>query len=94
MASPDIGQDIERLKSDIQDLRNDISTLAQSLRELGSAQGEEALARLRDVGDRARQRTVAAETRFEQQVESHPLTSVLTAFGVGFVMGLVLDRRR
>jgi len=30
---------------------------------------------------------------FGKEVEERPLTSVLTAFGVGFVVGMLLDHR-
>lgn len=46
-----------------------------------------------DVAHKARETGTAALEEVEHQVRERPLTSVLTALGVGFVVGMLLSRR-
>lgn len=46
-----------------------------------------------DVAQKAKQTGTAALEEVEQQVRERPLTSVLTALGVGFVVGMLVTRR-
>lgn len=97
MASEDITGELNKLKKDISDLRADMASLVKTLKDAGLDQGREAFdrayERARQAGESVRERAEDAYGVFGKEVESRPLTSVLTAFGVGFVAGMLLDRR-
>ncbi|HEU4619261.1 MAG TPA: hypothetical protein VFV10_14575, partial [Gammaproteobacteria bacterium] len=77
--------------SDMDEIRKDVAAIARSLKEMGGAKKQEALARATELGDRARQRAGEAEQRLEQEIEERPFASVLTAFGIGFLLGKIFD---
>ncbi len=96
MAAADISADIETLKEDLSALRDDLKSLR------GSVAGE-----LRNGADRAADGAAAAarsamasvsaagEKSYSvaaRQIEANPLTSVLVAAGVGFVIGSLIRR--
>lgn len=85
---------MDKLKADIENLRADLSALASNIKTLGSEEGKDTLEKAREIGDRARDNAAAAHARFEQEIEQRPIASVLTSFGIGFVIGMLLDRRR
>lgn len=75
-------QDMEALKRDFQSLKSDVSDLSSALKGL--------------LGDEARVAKVKlkkGEQQVEHQIEEHPMTSVGVAMGVGFIIGILLDRK-
>jgi ElaB/YqjD/DUF883 family membrane-anchored ribosome-binding protein len=97
MASNNIDAEISQLKSDVANLRKDMSELVDALKDAGTEKGHEyydrAYQQAQNAGEYARERAAEAYGTFGKEVEERPLTSVLTAFGTGFVVGLLLDRR-
>jgi len=85
--------DMEQLRADLDRLRQDIGTLAGTVRGIAasrSAQGEEAV--------RAYAETAYTEVRHavegvEQAVARNPLVALAAAFGVGWLIGRLMDRR-
>ncbi|KPJ95903.1 MAG: hypothetical protein AMJ55_02890 [Gammaproteobacteria bacterium SG8_15] len=97
MANEDISNELKKLKADIADLRSDVASLVKTLKDAGVEQGQEAYdrayERARQTGEAVRARAEDVYETFGKEVEERPLTSVLTAFGVGFVVGMLLDHR-
>ena len=91
MASVD--EEVVKLRKDMDQLRNDISALTTSFKQLGMQKGREAVARARRTGDALREEAGAWRAKADHEIEQHPLTSVLVSFGVGFLIGMLLDRR-
>lgn len=93
MADSKVDQDFEQLKKDFAKLRDDVASLVdvlgQTSRDGASRLGAEAQQRLQQGRDRAR----TASHEMETQIQAHPFSSVLTAFGVGLALGFLLDRR-
>ncbi|GGB42211.1 DUF883 family protein [Tistrella bauzanensis] len=99
-----VDKEMEVLKADLAALRAD---LAKATRQSGRAAGvgaealsekaSEEMERLRGEVDRlmhvAGERGRGAVRAAESTIEEKPLTSVLVAFGVGLVIGKLLDRR-
>ncbi|MDT0634692.1 hypothetical protein [Spectribacter hydrogenoxidans] len=84
--------EVQALKDDLQTLRQDFSQLTESLKnnlrdELGAG-ADAARASAAQFQDRAREATRGLEA----EVAARPLTSVAAAFGVGFLLGKLLDR--
>jgi ElaB/YqjD/DUF883 family membrane-anchored ribosome-binding protein len=97
MANDDFTSELNKLKADLSDLRKDVASLVKVLKDAGVDQGRQAYdrayERARQTGESVRERAEDAYDIFGKEVESRPFTSVLTAFGVGFVAGMLLDRR-
>ncbi len=89
-----VDEEVARLRQDMDQLRNDIRGLSESFRELGVAKGREAMERARRTGASLKNEADALKARADHEIEEHPLTSVLISFGVGFLIGILLDRRR
>jgi ElaB/YqjD/DUF883 family membrane-anchored ribosome-binding protein len=97
MASNNVQEELQILKDDVAKLRSDISDLVGVLKQLGvtkinEARGsleeeiEEQREKLRAGLNRARERGKGAADEFEQHVTEHPVGSLLTAFGVGYIL--------
>jgi len=97
MATEQINREVDQLKSDIAALRADMSSLIKVIKDTGIDKGRQyygqASDRVQQAGDTVRQKATDAYTTVGKEVEEHPFTSVLTAFGTGFVVGMLLDRR-
>jgi len=93
METEDLSSDMDKLKRDIQELRNDLAAIAGDIRSLGSAKGQDTLDRFEQLGQEALKRAAAVEERIGKDITEKPLTSVLAAFGIGYVIGKLLDRR-
>lgn len=93
----EVDKELDQLKSDVATLREDMSTLIQTMKQAGMEEGREAYdrvqARARQTGEDARRRANEAYGIVGREVEERPLTSILAAFGTGFVVGMLLDRR-
>lgn len=98
MENEEITKELNQLKSDIADLRGDMASLVKALKDAGIDQGREAFnrtsERARQASESVREQADEAYSAIGRAVEEHPLTSVLAAFGTGFVVGMLLDRRR
>ena len=78
--------DTDTLRSEVSQLRSDLSSLTASVRELAARRGEQ-------VYDSVRERVVTTEQHAEEAIRRNPLAAVGAVFGVGFVLGLLLNRR-
>lgn len=105
MANDSLRDEMDSLKADVAQLREDILGLTDTLKEnvsesakVGRAKTQERLQeiwgdfekRFEDVIDGGR----ATFDRAEQKVSEHPTGSMLTAFGLGYVIAKVLDGGR
>ena len=96
MATTNSGTEVEALKEDMKAVRKDIVALTQALSNEARGSLNRAAHSVSDSAHAASQAAqqagregVAAVSR---QVETHPVTSLLTAAGVGFMLGLLLRR--
>lgn len=92
MASVD--EEVAKLRKDMDQLRADIGTLTTTFKDFGVQKGRAAMARAKRTGDSLREEADAWRARADHEIEEHPMTSVLTSFGIGFLIGMLLDRRR
>jgi ElaB/YqjD/DUF883 family membrane-anchored ribosome-binding protein len=74
-------QDIQSVKDDLRDLRKDVSDLAGALKRLAV-----------DESRAGYQKLKKGASEIEHQIEERPFASVGIALGVGFIVGLLLDR--
>jgi ElaB/YqjD/DUF883 family membrane-anchored ribosome-binding protein len=80
MATTDLSNDVAKLRSDMDEIRRDLASIARNVKDLGTTKGQEAFTR--------------AEERIGREINQRPLASVLTALGVGFVIGKLLHSGR
>lgn len=98
----DIRQEVDALKTDIERLREDIVALTNAVKGVATenvknakAHAEERLHKTwDDIERRCEELLNEGKTTFnkaEQKVSEHPASSVLTAFGLGFVIAKLLS---
>lgn len=107
MATRNLDQELDTLRADLGKIRDDIASLTRTLGDAAAAEAKAGGARLNEAAhaaartakDRAQHFADAARTQgeegiaaLEQRIERNPITSVLVAFGVGLVIGKLLDR--
>lgn len=97
MVSNNVQEELQTLKDDVAKLRSDVADLVAMFKDLGVQKVHETRdsieeelrdqrEKLRAEFDRVRERGKGAVDEFEQQVNKHPLGSLLTAFGVGYII--------
>ena len=102
MAEDPIRKELDALKADITQLRHDIAGLTGAIREVSSEKVADAKAqaqqrargtwenverKLDDLLEKGRETVDNAE----HQIGEHPVGSILTAFGLGFIIAKLLD---
>lgn len=94
MTTIEVSKDIDHIRRDIASLREDVASLTTSLKQLASMRGRAAIDRIEDLGERTKAKAEHLGHVAEREIGAHPLTSVLTSFGLGFVLGMILDPKR
>ncbi|MGV8840153.1 MAG: DUF883 family protein [Bauldia sp.] len=88
------------LNKELQALRDDLAALVGTVKDLASRQAEHAVEsaketvghvaeRLKMTASEARHRGEEAATEIEHMIANRPLTSVLIALGIGYVIGKI-----
>lgn len=104
MADTKLENELDALRADMAKLRGDLSGLSDAMKEAGLRRVEgaqetlaELAAALRDEVQGAlgvaRDRSKKSVEAVEHTIEEKPFLSLLTAFGVGVLLGKLLDRR-
>lgn len=97
MATANVQEELQVLKDDISRLRKDVSDMTGILKNLGMEKLDETRETLEDelkaqreklrlLLAQARERGRSAADDLEQHVSDHPLGSLLTAFGIGYLL--------
>lgn len=77
----DTQTDTNKLKADMEALRKDLAALGDTVRDLSTEQ-------FHSLSEQAQK----AANSLEKEIQARPLTSVLTAAGIGFLLGRLMDR--
>jgi ElaB/YqjD/DUF883 family membrane-anchored ribosome-binding protein len=104
MAERDVQAEMEALKTEMAKLRADFAGVAAALKGVGTAEAGvmressgEFIASLKEqlkcALEGAKERGKKSVEAVECQVGEHPFISLLAAFGIGFVVGKLLDRK-
>ncbi len=83
----------EALEAEIENLKGEVSSLMETLGKLASEGTGEGARLLREARDRASAQASQSVRQVEAKIVERPLISVLAAFGIGLVIGKLLDRR-
>lgn len=81
---------VDELKAEFASLKEDVSKIADSLGRLSGEQVSEGRERVRDAAGRARTGSRRAVGVVEDEIRQYPLTSLVAAFGVGYLIGRTL----
>jgi ElaB/YqjD/DUF883 family membrane-anchored ribosome-binding protein len=103
-AERELNAEMEKLKAELEKMRSDFAGLAGALKGAGAAGAEEvkdsAAHMAASVKEQivhalheAREKGKASVEAVEKQVGEHPLVSLLAAFGAGFLVAKLLDRK-
>lgn len=95
-------EELETLKADVAKLRSDVGDLLDILKSLGAEKVNNAKDALDDELEKRRQeiRDALAGARargertahaVEGEIAEHPLSSIMAAFGIGFLIAKLLD---
>jgi len=87
------GEDLDALKRDFAALRKDVAALMSSLGDAASAQKQRAFAAAGEKAEQIKEQGAKVVRSVEGEIEARPLTSIGIAFGVGFLLGKLLERR-
>lgn len=80
------------LQKQLDALRKDFSDLTATLKDVTASYAHQGQERLKDKADYLQDQAKLSARRAQAEVEAHPFTSVAFAFGIGMIIGKVLDR--
>lgn len=78
-------QDIQTLKTEFRDVRKDIGELSSAIKNLAIDESRLGYEKLKET-------TGKTIRQVEHEIEERPFVSVGVAMGVGFIIGVLLDR--
>lgn len=84
--------DTEKLRADLNQIQKDVAALTETLKKLGAERGQEGVDAVKRAAAATERQASAAVHMVEDQVKERPLQSMLVAFGLGFLIGKLLDR--
>jgi len=101
MAEADLKKEMDQLRADLAALRGDVADLAKALKSAGAHKAEsvkgsveEELNKYRDIlrekMDEAKSKGYEAKDKMDEQIATHPYTSLVTAFGIGYLLAKLI----
>ena len=89
----DVAKDTEALRRDLEQLRNDFAAMGRTVKGLAGEVRSETYARVKDTADKARVQAEKAADTVVHTIEDRPVASILAAFVVGLILGILFTRR-
>lgn len=86
------GASVETLKAEIATLQSDLGSVVDTLTKLSARVSGDNFDKARQMGATAKQRVADVSMSAERAIVERPFTSTAVAFGVGFLVGKLLDR--
>jgi ElaB/YqjD/DUF883 family membrane-anchored ribosome-binding protein len=87
-------EDLAMLRAEMASLRADLGKISDTLQALARHGGEEALDKATRAAEKLQDEIGKKTQRLAQEIEQKPLTAVLTAFGLGVLLGMLFGGRR
>lgn len=82
----------QELQEQLNALRKDFSDLASTMKNMTAEYAKEGQDKLKDTADKVQRQATDSFNKAQGEVEAHPYTSMAVAFGIGLVIGKILDR--
>lgn len=92
MATTEDNREIEQLKGELETLRKDFRQLTDTFKSMSRQQLNAGADYARQSADQVRGQAREATQSLEHEISQRPFSSVAAAFGIGFIMGKLLDR--
>ena len=89
-----MAENTQDLREEVAQLRADVASLTDTLRGMARESGDAVRDRARDGVERLESQSREQAERAGQAIEERPFTSVVSAFGIGIILGILMDRRR
>lgn len=86
--------DVQVLSGELKQLRAEFAKLGQLIEQAARSAGSEAAQAARATGERAWNEVKKGADDLASRIESRPVTSAATAFGIGIILGLLFGARR
>lgn len=86
--------DLKALRAEFAQLRKDFTRIAETLERTARHGGEEAMSHVRETADDIREEAAKAVRGVREEFEQNPVSSLVTIFAVGVVLGLLFSPRR
>jgi ElaB/YqjD/DUF883 family membrane-anchored ribosome-binding protein len=83
----------ETLRKELDQLRSDITALTRTLKDIAADQGGAAYEKMRRSAQGAKEEAVHAAGAVGHEIGERPFTSMLGAFSVGLLIGILFSRR-
>ena len=90
----EVDADIQTLVAELKQLRDDFLKLGETLKGTAQHTGAAAADTIQDQGERLYAEARSRARQVAAKVEADPITSALTALGIGFVIGWMFSGRR
>lgn len=87
-------QDVQALRDELGQLRKDLSAMAGTLKGMAGDLGADTLDRVRETASKVRARAESAAGDVTDTIEQRPLLSIVTAFVIGLLLGVLFGRQR
>ena len=88
-----LSKEMTELKKDLHSLQNDVAGVVSALKAAGVEEGRNAVDQARKQGEALYARGEATAGALGARIDENPMTSVFTAFGLGFILGSLLSRK-
>ena len=85
--------DYETLRKELDQLRSDIGGLTQTLKDIAADETTATYEKVRQTAQRAQEQAAQTVGSVGQEIGERPFTSVLSAFSVGLLLGMLFSRR-
>jgi len=85
--------DYEALRKELDQLRADIAALTNTLKDVAADQGGAAYEKVRQSAHRAQEQAAHTVEAVGHEIGERPFTSVLSAFILGLLIGVLSGRR-
>lgn len=86
------GGDTENLKEELAGLKADVTRLTDIIKKMSRDTAVHGRERAKRGAERAKTQVEETLDAFESEIGERPLISIVAAFGIGFVIGKLLDR--
>lgn len=85
-------KDVESLKAEIAALKSDVSRLTETAKKTAGDTAARGRERARQAAEHSRDQAKETVGMVESEISERPITSIAAAFGIGFIIGKLLDR--
>ncbi len=83
----------ETLRKELDQLRSDLGTLTQTLKGIATDEGSAAYDKVRQSAQKAQAQASQAIGAVGTEIGERPFTSMVTAFSIGLVIGMLFSHR-